>query len=271
MLATIGIGILLGVTAISGAMALMEGRFIYFPDREVTATPASAGLAYQDRWPTTDDGVQLHAWYLPDPQARYTVLAFHGNAGNMADRVGHYARWRGWGLAVYAIDYRGYGRSEGAPSEQGLYRDARAAWADVTRELGVPPDRVIVVGRSLGSGPAVRLAAEVGPAALVIENPMTSMPAMARVVYPFLPVSLLTRTKFDNLGTISRVACPVMVIHAEQDEVIPSWMGRRVYEAARDPKHWVPLTGRHNDFDEVSATGYHAAWQIFLGSLPDRR
>lgn len=270
MLATIGIGILLGVTAISGAMALMEGRFIYFPDREVTATPASAGLAHQDRWLTADDGVRLHAWHLPNARARYTVVAFHGNAGNMADRVGHYARWHGWGLSVYAIDYRGYGRSEGSPSEQGLYRDARAAWADVTRELGVPPDRVILVGRSLGSGPAIQLAAEVQPAALVVENPMTSIPAMARVVYPLLPVSLLTRTKFDNLKKISRVACPVMVIHAEQDEVIPSWMGRRVFDAAGEPKYWVSLIGRHNDFDEVSVTGYRSAWETLLRSLPDR-
>lgn len=270
MIATIGIGILLGVTAVSGVMALMEERFIYFPAREITVTPQSEGLAYEDRWLSAADGVRLHAWHIPNAQARYTVIAFHGNAGNMADRVSHYARWHRSGLAVFAVDYRGYGRSEGTPSEQGLYRDARAAWKDVTRDLGVPSDRVILAGRSLGSGPATQLATEVRPAALVLENPMTSMPAMARVVYPYLPVSLMARTKFDNLEKISRVACPVLVIHAEQDEVIPPWMGLRVFDAAREPKRRVLLSGRHNDFDDVSASGYLAAWDAFVRSLPDR-
>jgi fermentation-respiration switch protein FrsA (DUF1100 family) len=173
------------------------------------------------------------------------------------------------GLAVYAIDYRGYGRSQGKPSEQGLYRDARAAWADLTGALAVPPDHIVIAGRSLGSGPAVQLATEVSPAALVLESPMTNIPDMARVVYPFLPVSLLVRSRFDNLRKIKDVACPVLVIHAEQDEIIPPSMGRRVFDAAREPKHWASVPGGHNDFDDVSTVAYVAAWRAFMDSLPD--
>jgi fermentation-respiration switch protein FrsA (DUF1100 family) len=264
----IGVSVLIGLFAISGAMVLMEDGFIYFPAAGVAATPRSAGLTYQDRWLTTDDGVRLHAWYIPNPEARYTAIDFHGNAGNLGDRVDHYAQWHRAGLAVFAVDYRGYGRSQGAPSEDGLYRDARAAWTDVTGDLGVPPGRVLVVGRSLGSGPATQLATEVRPAGLVLESPMTSIPAMARVVYPWLPVSLLVRTRFDNLRKITSVTCPVLVIHAAQDEIIPPWMGQRLFEAAREPKQWALVTGGHNDFDDVSADAYEAAWRGFLGSLP---
>jgi fermentation-respiration switch protein FrsA (DUF1100 family) len=225
------------------------------------------GLPYEDRSLTTDDGVRLHAWHIPNPEARYTAIDFHGNAGNLGDRVDRYAQWHRLGLAVFAVDYRGYGRSEGSPSEGGLYRDARAAWADITGALGIPPGRVIVVGRSLGGGPATQLALEVAPAGLVLETPMTSIPAMARVVYPWLPVSLLARTKFDNLAKIGSVRSPVMVVQAEQDDVIPPWMSRRLFDAAPEPKQWVSLAGGHNDFDEVSRQRYEDAWRTFLGSL----
>jgi len=265
---TIVVSVLVVLAAISGTMALMEDRFIYFPDSHLAATPRSAGLSYQDRWLTTDDGVRLHAWHIPNPDARYIAIDFHGNAGNLGDRVDHYAQWHRAGLAVYAVDYRGYGGSQGAPSEDGLYRDARAAWEDVTRDLAVSPDRVVLVGRSLGSGPATQLATEVRPAGLVLESPMTSIPAMARVAYPYLPVSFLARTQFDNLRKITSVTCPLLVIHAAQDEIIPPWMGRRLYETAREPKQWASVPGSHNDFDDVSADAYEAAWRTFLGSLP---
>jgi fermentation-respiration switch protein FrsA (DUF1100 family) len=266
---TVGVTVLLAVFALSGVMALKESSFLYFPSRDVIATPAQSGVAYQDRWVTTEDGVRIHAWYLPNAAASRTVLDFHGNGGNLSDRVTLYARWHRMGLAVYAVDYRGYGHSEGTPSEQGLYRDARAAWADLTGALAVPPERIAIAGRSLGSGPAVQLATEVRPAALVLESPMTNIPDMARVVYPFLPVSMLVRSRFDNLRKIPDVTCPVLVIHAEQDEIIPPSMGRRVFEAAREPKHWAPVPGGHNDFDDVSTDAYLAAWRSFLDSLPD--
>ncbi len=267
MLVTIGVALLVAIGAVSGVMVLMEDRFIYFPSPTVTATPQSVGLPYEDRSLTTDDGIRLHAWHIPHPEARYTAIDFHGNAGNLGDRVDRYAQWHRLGLAVFAVDYRGYGRSEGSPSEDGLYRDARAAWADITGALGIPPGRVIVVGRSLGGGPATQLALEVAPAGLVLETPMTSIPAMARVVYPWLPVSLMARTKFDNLAKIGSVKSPVMVVQAEQDDVIPPWMSRRLFDAAPEPKQWVSLAGGHNDFDEVSRQRYEDAWRTFLGSL----
>jgi hypothetical protein len=266
---TVGVTVLVAVVAVSGVMALNESSFIYFPSPDAIATPAQAGVAYDDRWLVTEDGVRIHAWHLPNPGAPRTVLDFHGNGGNLSDRVTLYARWHRMGLAVYAVDYRGYGRSQGTPSEQGLYRDARASWADLTGALAVPPEQIVISGRSLGSGPAVQLATEVRPAALVLESPMTNIPDMARVVYPFLPVSLLVRSRFDNLRKIPDVTCPVLVIHAEQDEIIPPSMGRRVFEAAHEPKQWALVPGGHNDFDDVSTGAYVAAWRAFLDSLPD--
>ncbi|MFZ5877169.1 MAG: alpha/beta hydrolase [Nitrospirota bacterium] len=265
----VGLTVLVAVVAVSGVMALQESSFLYFPSRDVIATPAQAGIAHHDRWITTEDGITLHAWHLPNPDAPRTVLDLHGNGGNLGDRVTQYARWYRMGLAVYAVDYRGYGRSHGAPAEQGLYRDARAAWADLTGALATAPERIVIAGRSLGSGPAVQLATEVRPAGLVLESPMTNIPEMARAVYPFLPVSLLVRSRFDNLRKIRDVACPVLVIHAEQDEIIPPSMGRRVFEAAHEPKQWASVPGGHNDFDDVSTDAYLAAWRTFLGSLPD--
>jgi fermentation-respiration switch protein FrsA (DUF1100 family) len=269
MLLTIGIALVVAIGAISGTMVLMEDRFIYFPSPTVSATPQTVGLRYEDRSLRAGDDVRLHAWYIPNPEARYTALDFHGNAGNLGDRVDRYAQWHRLGLAVYAVDYRGYGRSEGSPSEEGLYRDARAAWTDLTGALGVPPERVIVVGRSLGGGPATQLATEVDSAGLVLETPMTSIPAMARVVYPWLPVSFLARTKFDSLAKMRGIQSPLMVVQAQQDDVIPPWMSRKLFDAANEPKQWVSLAGGHNDFDEVSRQRYEEAWRTFLASLPN--
>jgi len=267
MLAALTLAVLIGVAGLTGYLALFEERFIFFPSQTIRMTPGDVGLAFQDRQFVTEDGIVLHGWHIPHPRARYTVLDFHGNAGNIGDRVYRYRRWHDWGVAVFGFDYRGYGRSQGTPSESGLYRDAAAAWRDVTHGLATPAHRVILVGRSLGSGPAVDLAMSVSAGGLVLETPFTSIPDLARVVYPYLPASFLVRTRFDNVSKIARIRVPLMVIHGEDDDIIPMAMGRRLYDTAPQPKVWVSFPGGHNDFEMISDAAYVEAWRSFLASL----
>lgn len=263
--------LVLGLAGMAGYVAVLEDSFIYLPSRTLTATPADAGLAYETREFGTTDGVRLHGWYIPHPAARYTVLHCHGNAGNIGHRVRLYRRLHDLGLAVFGFDYRGYGKSDGKPSEAGLYLDVRAAWAELTSTPGIRPPSVIIVGRSLGSGPATQLATEVGAAALVLETPFTSVPRLARTLYPLLPTQLLLRTRFDNLAKMADVGLPLLILHGDRDEVIPAAMGRALFDAAHEPKTWHLLRGGHNDFDVVSEPRYVAAWREFVAALPDAR
>lgn len=246
---------------------MIDDAFVYFPARAWVATPADAGLAFEDRWIATADGERLHAWYLPHPQPRATVLHFHGNAGNVSHRVTLYARLAALGLSVLAVDYRGYGRSSGRPHEAGLYEDGRAAWAELTGRLGVPARRTIVAGRSLGSAVALALAAEQPPHGLVLETPFTSVPDLARAHYPLLPVGWLLRSRFDSLARAPRVRVPTLVIEAREDEIVPRRLVDVLYDALPNPAGRLRLAGTHNDFDRVSARPYAEGWTRFLRLL----
>jgi len=257
------------VIVISGWMLLFEHRYIYFPDREILVTPASVGLEYQTVRPVTRDGVTLHGWHIPHPHARYTLLHFHGNAGNISHRLNLYARWHAMGLAVLAVDYRGYGKSGGKPDEHGLYEDARTSWRYLTGELGISTDRIIIAGRSLGSAVAVRLAGEVKAAGLVLETPFTSAPDLARKFYPWLPVAFLMRTRFDTLNGVRHMHLPLLIIRAREDDIVPAGMAEKIFSAAGEPKRLVVLAGDHNGFDSFSEREYAAAWTDWLATLSD--
>ncbi len=188
------------------------------------------------------DGVRLTALYLPNPQARYTLLFSHGNAEDLGDNLEFLEGLQQTGFAVLAWDYRGYGTSEGVPSERTLYSDGQAVYDYLVRELKTPPERIIVFGRSLGSVPAVDLAARQPVAGLILEGGLTSG---QRVLLPF---PLFPFDRFRNLGKMERVRCPVLVIHGTADEVIPFRHGEALFRAAREPKRnwWVENAG-HND------------------------
>ena len=260
--------ILTGALAcISGWMLVFEDSYIYFPEETLSQTPASVGLSYRDVRPVTRDGVVLHGWYIPHPAARHTVLHFHGNAGNISYRLDLYARLHRMGLSVLAVDYRGYGKSGGRPSEEGLYEDARASWRLLTGRLEVPGRSTIIAGRSLGSAVAACLAGEVKAAGLVLETPFTSAPAMARKLYPWLPVGLLMRTRMDTLARIRSIRHPKLIIGAREDEIVPVEMAEDIFSAAPEPKQLIILDGGHNDFDSVSEKAYAAAWRQWLDTL----
>lgn len=255
-------------------MLVFERKLIYFPQRAHEVEPRDLGLAFEDLVLTAEDGVRIHAWYLPPPGgARWTVLLAHGNAGNVSHRLDRTLLLQSrLGAAVLLFDYRGYGRSEGSPDEEGTYRDARAAYRWLVEEKRVPKDRLVLFGESLGSAVALDLALSRPCRALVLESPFASVPAMARAVYPFLPLWPFVRTRYDNEGKVRRLAVPLLVLHGERDEVVPFAQGRRVFEAAPGPKrfHAIPRAG-HNDTYVVGGDAYWDAVRDFLETLPPPR
>ena len=242
----------------------MEARFIYYPSRALAADPSSVGLRFRDVTFTTADGVGLHGWLIAG-RTPTTLLYSHGNGGNIGDRV-TIARLfvEQLGVGVFMYDYRGYGRSQGAPSEAGLVADAVAARAALVRE-GVAAEHVVYFGRSLGSAVTVDLAIAHPPRGVVLESPFTSVRAMGNAVLP--GAGYLFRTRWDSLAKIGRLRAPLLVIHGESDEVVPFAQGRALFEAAPEPKTFVSLRdSRHYDLD-AAWSDYWGAWRRFLASL----
>lgn len=249
---------------ISLAMFVFQSHLVFFPDSTLVATPRAAGLEYEDVRLRAEDGTDLHGWFVPGAPDGPVVLFFHGNAGNISHRLETLRLLRGLGASTLIIDYRGYGLSEGRPSEDGLYQDARAAWVHLTTERGIPPSRIIVFGRSLGGAVAVWLAAQVEPAGVVAESTFTSAPDLGASVYPWLPVRLLSRFSFDSAATLPTVACPVLVVHSRDDEIVPFSHGERLYQLAPEPREMLELRGGHNDGFLVTGPRYTAAVKDFL-------
>jgi uncharacterized protein len=221
--------------AICGAAYFGNRWFMYLPDPTRVA-PAAAGLdAVSELEITVADGATLIAWHAPACDDNPTMLYFHGNAANAASRAVKIETMRDDGFGVLYLNNRGYGGSGGRPTEKDNVADAIAAY-DYLIGLGVPSARIVAYGESLGSGQAVKLAAARPVAAVVLEAPLTSTVDVARGTYFWLPLGLLITDKYDNERNIGSVTAPVLILHGEQDGVIPVEMGLRVYRAAHEPK-----------------------------------
>ncbi len=244
----------------------LVNRFIYFPDPHWALTPADLGLAAEEARLTPEPGVQLHAWFFPRTDPLATLLFCHGNAGNVSHRLDNVARLVQTGFQVLLFDYRGYGRSSGQPSEQGLYRDAAAAWTYLVARAGTSDAPCVIFGRSLGGAVAVELATRVAADGLIIESTFTSARAMARLAFPF-PLPALP-VKYDSLSKVGGLETPLLVIHGELDELIPVAQGQALYRAAPEPKAWYPIPGAgHNDTYVVGGEGYFRRLVDFVGGL----
>jgi fermentation-respiration switch protein FrsA (DUF1100 family) len=264
---------LLAAAGLAAFVMIFEDRFIYFPAKYPSGAwdVGAASVKVEDVWFRAADGVRLHGWYCAPrgdddgrAQRRVTLLWFHGNAGNVTSRLGMIERLAELPAEVFIIDYRGYGRSEGSPSEAGLYADARGAWDYLTTERKVPPSKIIVFGDSLGGAVAVELATRIEPAGLIVQSGFTSIRDMAGEVMPFVPGFLL-RTKMDSLSKIAGVRAPKLFIHSPADELVPYRFGRRLYEAAPEPKRFYEVSGaRHNETDIVGGRAYYDAVGEFL-------
>ena len=247
------------------AVAYFGNRlFMYFPD-PARIPPAAVGLAEVEEIEITDaDGVILIAWQAPAKGDRPVVLYFHGNAANAANRAEKIERIIGSGFGIFYLNNRGYGGSGGRPAEEANIADALAAYDHLIAH-GVPAERIVAYGESLGSGQAVPLAAKRRVAAVVLEAPLTSTVDVGRRVYFWLPLNWLVTDRYDNERTIRAVTAPVLILHGERDSVVPVEMGQRLYDAAKEPKR-IELfpRGGHNDLFD------HGAWEkaeIFLESL----
>ena len=234
-----------GLVALLGLAYFRQESLIFFPDRHVRFTPADLGMAFGDVRLETSDGVTLAAWWVPAPQGRGALIFSHGNAGNMGDRVGKLRLFHDLGLSVLAFDYRGYGASQGKPSEDGTAHDMDAAVAHVRDSRGVPLDRTVFYGESLGGAVVIEAATRFPPAALVAESTFTSARAMARRHYPFVPPALV-RVGYDSLSRVRRLACPTLFLHGPADTIVPFEMGEALFRAAPEPKRFAALVGDHN-------------------------
>lgn len=267
-LVTIIVILYLGLTLL---LFLFQARFIYFPTRRLEASPARIGLAYESVTLVTEDGVKLSAWFIPAPEARGALLFFHGNAGNISHRLTSIEQFHRLGLHVFIIDYRGYGQSEGQPTEAGTYRDAAAAWRYLTEERGFKPEQIVIFGRSLGGAVGAWLAQNQPPAALILESTFTSIPDMAARQFPFLPTRLLARIRYNTLERLPQVTCPVLIIHSPADEIIPYSHGRRLFEVANEPKAFLELQGGHNEGFMLSSPAYEAGLEAFIAKHLEAR
>jgi fermentation-respiration switch protein FrsA (DUF1100 family) len=241
---------------------------LYFPARAITETPERAGLDYRDLALECDDGERLHGWWIG---ARADLLGHlllcHGNAGNVGDRVPHAALLAATGFDVLLFDYRGYGRSSGRPSEEGTYRDARAALTCALEQPGVDPARVFYLGESLGGAVALELALEHPPAGLVLLSTFTGVRELGRLHYPFVPTALVPDA-YPTLRRIHELHAPLLVLHGERDEIVPLSHGRALFESASEPKrmHVFPGLG-HNDLVPLAGTEFARVTASWVSEL----
>jgi fermentation-respiration switch protein FrsA (DUF1100 family) len=244
----------------------LERAAVFFPRRGIAVLPSMIGMDFEDVYYRTQDNLMLNGWFFKDPQAASTLIFAHGNAGNIGDRIFKIKFFHDLGLNVFIFDYRGYGKSEGRPSEKGIYLDAQGAY-DYLKERGdVDMNKIIVYGTSLGGVVAVDLAVHRPAALLVVESSITSAPDMARVFYPFVPWFFLS-LKFDSIGKVMHLNTPKLFIHSPEDEVVPYWIGQKLFEAASQPKIFMKIHGGHND---ASMTADPAACGAFIRILKEK-
>jgi uncharacterized protein len=246
---------------------LVQRRLQYFPDASPVARPLGEDLkTLEEVSLQTADGVRLSAWYWPGAQPD-NILMFHGNGGHRGDRLDWARGFHDLGYGVFLLDYRGYGGSHGSPTEAGFSHDARAALAWLRQKAG----RVIYLGESLGSGPAVELALHQTPAALILHAPFTSAVDVGKAAYPFLPVRLLLKDRYENDRKIAKVASPVLIIHGERDSVIPFRLGRKLFDLAVSPKVWLAIPNAdHNDLAFAGGKLYWDTIESFLEKALNR-
>jgi fermentation-respiration switch protein FrsA (DUF1100 family) len=234
-----------GYGALIGALFLCQRRLLFRPGPSRPELGDLARLGVREVPVTTRDGLALVSWYRPPPSGRPVIVYFHGNGGHIGYRAERLRRFADAGLGVLLLEYRGYGGNPGSPCEHGLYADAEAAIEFLERQE-IAPDRLVLWGESLGAAVAVDLAARREAAAVVLEAPFTSLAAVAQLHYPYVPVAMLMRDRFDSLSRIGRVKSPLLVMHGGRDRVVPSRFGRALLDAAPPPKEgWFEPRAEH--------------------------
>ena len=239
----------------------MIQSMIFFPEKEFYEKPQDFGYAFEDVYLKTKDGVRLHGWYLEkdtQKKSRAAILFFHGNAGNISNRLEKIKGWIERGFDVFLMDYRGYGKSEGSITKgEDLLKDAAAAFDWLRSEKKKSLEEIILYGESLGTHPAIRLAAEHRVAALILEAPFTSFVDLAKVHYPFVPSVVIGSFSFPNADFIEKIKPPVFILHGMRDEICPYAMAGELFEKAPEPKGFLSIpNGMHNDLPITAGEDY---------------
>jgi fermentation-respiration switch protein FrsA (DUF1100 family) len=240
-----------------------QGALLFPASTTMTRDPGTLGIPYEDLALQVTGGT-THGWYAPLPDARGVILFSHGNAGNLSDRVSMIARLQAFGFSVLAYDYGGYGRSTGTPSESRCYEDIQAMWNYLVDSQGIPPERIVLYGKSLGGGPTSELATRVEEGAVILESTFLSVAAVAAEVPIYRPFLWLLRHRFENQEKVAHFGSPLLVLHSTEDEVIPYAHGEALFDGAREPKQFQALRGGHNTGYDFSADLYDRAWRSFL-------
>ena len=265
------VGIAAGLALVVVGIRLFEGRFIYFPPRYPVGfePPEKYGLRVEEVWLRAEDNVRLNAWYLPSPTTSKVLLLFHGNATNLGTDLPRLQFFARLGVSLFEVDYRGYGKSEGSPDEAGLYRDANAAYQYLLEARAHKPRDILLHGQSLGGAVAIDLASRRECGGLIVESSFTSAREMARRMFLLPLLEYVPKSRFDSRRKIGQVRCPVLIVHGTQDQVIPFSMGQELYQAAREPKSFLPVEGAgHADSFVVGSERYLERLRKFLGMAP---
>ncbi len=248
----------------------LEGQLIYFPVRVAGDGPpvhVPGATAVEEVWLETADGVRVHGIHAAAPAASADLLFFHGNAGNLYDRLDNVSQLVELGFNVLIIDYRGYGKSGGTPSEEGLYRDGMAALQYLGERESFDPARLVLFGRSLGATVAIELGMRERVGAVIVESAFTSVQDMARLHYAWIPSVVLRAMKhqFDSIAKVPKLKAPTLYVHGERDDIVPAEMGRRLFEAGAEPKEWYGIPGAgHNDTAFLGGADYFTRLREFI-------
>jgi len=263
--------ILLVIAVLAAAAWLSARRFersrLFFPQREYEMTPADLNLPFREVSFPASDGETIHGWWVPAEVGRGVLLYCHGNGGNVSTNLANVGVFHDLGLSVFIFDYRGYGKSTGRPSEEGTYRDARAAYGYLTGPLGAVPERTVIYGMSLGGAVAIQLAGEAKAAGLICEATFTSVEEMARRFYPYLPARIMVFDEYDSLAKIGGLALPKLFLHAPEDELVPFEMGRKLFAAAAPPKDFLEIRGTHGEGAQLTGPAYAEGIDSFLRKI----
>lgn len=262
---------LLGTAVIGYGIAVMfiaqfQEHLVYFPSKEITHTPADIGLAYNTVRFKNREGLFLNGWFIPHSKSDTVVLYCYGNGGNISHRLMPIDLLHAMGLSVFIFDYRGYGESEGKADEEGTYQDAQAAWEQLI-SMGYKPHNIILYGQSLGGAVAAYIASVREPKALILEGAFTDITALVKEHYFFLPVGLISRYRYDTASYLQKTHTPVLIIHSEQDEVVPYWHGQKLFLTAHEPKTMLTIQGGHNTALLESQESYMQGVSAFLKEL----
>ena len=247
-----------------------QAKLLFFPDTVIVYTPSSIGLIYDRISLITKDNVNISAWYVPVSSGdteRGTILFCHGNAGNISHRLGLIKIFHDLGMNILIFDYRGYGESDGKPSEKGMYRDVEAAWDFLITTKQIPENKIIIVGRSLGGAIGAYIAQNRDPQGLILDSTFVSVNDLGAELYRFIPVRIMSRFSFNTVKYLRNVTAPVLVIHSRNDDVVPFHQGQKVFESAQGNKSFLEITGLHNDGYLTSAQRYAEGLESFISQI----